>query len=136
MQATEAQHMTYARPLVAPFLVRGSYETFLGSVVLEEHEGSLAMLLWHSLRCARLWAVAEPEERDRLFLPSAAPEHLSALRAHRMEIEPQLRASLWVLARGAAPCLLRSITRLKAQNPCSRESSGSDACRPGQLSRI
>jgi tetratricopeptide (TPR) repeat protein len=128
MQATSNQTPVYRRALVSPFLLRGSNETFLGSVVLEEfeeREGSQAMLLWHSLRCARIWTAAEPEERDRLFLPTAAKEQLTALRAQRAEIEPRLRASLRVLAR-----LLRRkdrVTEAEVAEACIQVSEWADA---------
>jgi hypothetical protein len=91
MQATALQHSARPCPLVSPFLLRGSNETFLGSVVLEEREGSLAMLLWQSLRAARPWAAVPGGSGAAL-----PPRRSAALRDGQEWLGPAIRLTTWV----------------------------------------
>jgi tetratricopeptide (TPR) repeat protein len=87
---------------IAPAILSSPHEGLDGSHVLWEMEGPRACLLWQTLADVRLWAEADPDEREGLFHPDALPRRLQWIGAHAagLAVEAALLALAGVLADG------------------------------------
>ncbi|HEX6039998.1 tetratricopeptide repeat protein [Longimicrobium sp.] len=87
---------TRRRWCLPPAIIREPGEMLEAAQVLQEHEGTLALVLWTAVRDVTLWAAAAPERRATLFSPQAEAARRDALRLARAE--PALELSLTTLA--------------------------------------
>lgn len=87
---------TRRRWCLPPAIIREPGEVLEAVHVLQEHEGTLALVLWTAVRDVTLWAAAPPERRATLFSPRAEADRRETLRL--AEPEPELVLSLSTLA--------------------------------------
>lgn len=84
---------TRRRWCLPPAITREPGEMLEGSHVLQEHQGTRALLLWAVVRDVTLWADSPPERRVGLFAPQAEAARREALRAARLEAGLELSLS-------------------------------------------
>jgi tetratricopeptide (TPR) repeat protein len=96
---------TRRRWCLPPAIDRDPGEVLEATHVLQEHQGTLALVLWTAVRDVTLWAGAPPERRAALFTPRAEADRRDALRL--AQPEPALLLSLTtlvsVVSRAAQP---------------------------------
>lgn len=87
---------TRRRWCLPPAIIRDPGEMLEASHVLQEQQGTLALVMWTAVRDVTLWADTPPERRATLFDPQAEAARRDALRL--AQPEPALLLSLTTLA--------------------------------------
>jgi tetratricopeptide (TPR) repeat protein len=101
-------------------------EPFEGAVVLEEFSGSLALLLWKTVRSVRLWAELPPEERRQGFSDDAFASRSARLRGSGTpaDLTAAMEVAAHVLLPDVDPAAVAEACRALAQWADEQGSSG------------